>query len=188
MSGRGYHLRVGLAMARDYPLLGVGYDNYGWRYLEEYQYAVSGGRTLWNTARSAHNAYVQILADLGGIGLSLWFGMLGIIVFRVFQAWRYARSGRDRLSYYQVQAIGTAVALQVFAYGLYMQTHEEKILWILAGLTLVAARLVGSNAVEPNGRSARVGDALGWAQGAEAPATGAPRLTTGWATPQPFQK
>jgi O-antigen ligase len=90
-SSRGFHLRVGLAIARDHPLLGVGYGNYGYYFIEEYQFLVPGADGLYQSPRSPHSSYIGIAADLGAVGLALWLGLLGVGVVTIVRAMLAAR-------------------------------------------------------------------------------------------------
>lgn len=65
---RGYYWLAGLQMAAEYPVTGVGLDNFGERYA---QYKHERG---WEVRR-AHNHYIQLAAD-GGLPLLLSFLLL----------------------------------------------------------------------------------------------------------------
>lgn len=73
-------------MANDYPVFGVGLDNF--MYLFRY-YAPDPEQ-----ARVAHNTYLQILAEAGYVGLLLYLGLLGTS-FWTFESVRRRASRHD---------------------------------------------------------------------------------------------
>lgn len=141
-SSRGYHLRVGLAVAQDHPLLGVGYDNYGRYFTSEYQFQVRGAVKLWTSWRSPHSSHIGILANLGIIGLMLWVGLLGLGLVNSTRAWLAARRAGDLPTTALSEALITALGLHTLAYGWYMPNEQEKTLWMFLALSAVLVRLV----------------------------------------------
>jgi hypothetical protein len=138
-SSRGYHLRLGLAIARDEPVIGAGYRNYGHLFRDEYQFVVSGAGRVYMSRRSPHSAHIGMLADLGGIGFSLWMALLlGAGMIPAIRAWRRMASQRNAAPYLASQAITYAMGLQVFVYGWYADIDTGKVLWILLGLAAAA--------------------------------------------------
>lgn len=132
-SERGYHIRIALAIFRDHPVFGAGFDAYGPLFLE-YQQRVPGNPLWYRTFRSAHGTVWEVLANLGLVGLVL----LGVLVWNAWQRIRRARrnlslfgSGSNRAL--MVRAIGMAL-LVVLAYTLYANVHMEKMPWLLVGL------------------------------------------------------
>lgn len=73
--------RASWAMVKDYPM-GVGLDNYQWvspRYLEKRM--LTGGGTI----RSAHNTFLNTLAETGWPGFVLWLTAFGWVWFRLLR-------------------------------------------------------------------------------------------------------
>lgn len=141
-SSRGYHLRVGLALAEDHPLLGVGYDNYGRYFTSQYQFEVRGAVKLWTSWRSPHSSHIGILANLGIVGLMLWLGLLGLGLVNSIRAWLAARRAGDLPTTALAEAVITALGLHTLAYGWYMPNEEEKTLWMFLAMSVVLVRLV----------------------------------------------
>lgn len=174
-SDRGYHLRVGLAIARDHPFVGVGYNNYGYEFLHNYQYTVEGGNRLYGTIRSPHSSHIGIVADLGIIGLAIWLALLAVAAFKGLQAWRRTRRESSRFSdrHFLVQGLLYAFLLQAVPYGLYLPVQQQKIFWALLPTVFVLERLsrrqdsartvVQSDAVSAGERHRRPGVARGYA-------------------------
>lgn len=155
-SGRGYHLKVGLEIAKDNPVLGVGYNNYGVLFYEEYQYSVPGRNRLYYGSRSAHSSYIGMLADLGLVGLSLWLAILFVPLRSIVIAWRANRSRPPTNPAVLAQGLAVALSLHILAYALYMPNQNEKILWVIIAMCVAAGRLaVGSalNGQRPAGNA-----------------------------------
>jgi len=141
-SPRGYHLRVGLAILRDNPILGVGYGNYGLYFTEEYQFQVSGADRLYHSWRSPHSSYIGIAADLGFVGLAIWISLLLASVSAVWRAWLLSRRSDDETLIPLVQALAAMLALQVVAYGWYMPQQREKLFWLVLALCAAVWRIL----------------------------------------------
>jgi hypothetical protein len=142
-SARGYHLRVGIAIARDEPVISAGYRNYGYLFRDEYQFVVPGAGTVRRSVRSPHSSHVGMLADLGGVGFSLWLAVLfGAGLIPAIRAWRRSVQDPGDMPHLLSQTITYALGLHVFAYGFYAPNDREKILWILLGLAVAAWSLV----------------------------------------------
>ena len=127
--------QAALQMALDHPLLGVGPDNFRWRYGD---YA---GLQAWDTGIHANNLYLEMLADTGMIGLLafLWF------------SWRLAREGMWRLRNDQTDrswllGLGLVAGLATwYIHGFFDYFYEftptYMAFWLLVGLlTAVPAR------------------------------------------------
>lgn len=137
LSPRGYHLAVGMAILRDHPVVGVGYNNYGHFFRYQYQYVVPGADRLYLSHRDAHSSIVGILADLGVLGGLLWLTLLAMVVWsawRIFRSWKGRNASRAQAGF----ALFVAVGLQALPYALYDANQTSKLLWLLIGLSLGA--------------------------------------------------
>jgi hypothetical protein len=74
-----------LTLAQDFPLFGVGLGNFQTIYP---QYKTLTTPTLWE---HAHNDYVEMLADSGWVGVLLFFGGIGLVLFTIFKKWKQRR-------------------------------------------------------------------------------------------------
>jgi O-antigen ligase len=141
-SGRGYHLRIGLAIARDHPFIGAGYGNYGYLFRDEYQFQVSGEQKLYSGVRSPHSSYVGIAADLGAIGLATWLLLLGLCGASATRAWRRARAGGVHDLLALIEALVLMLGLHVFAYGFYAPNQTDKLLWLIMAMCMAVGYVV----------------------------------------------
>ncbi len=139
-SARGYHLKVALEVFRDHPIIGVGYRNFGYHFMDYYQHEISGKEKLYLSPRSAHSSYFAILADLGLVGIMLWMGVLITAYVNIRQAWRAVGTTTDSVASHAIQAVMFSFLLQI-PYGFYAIVQNEKLFWILLGLSVVVGRL-----------------------------------------------
>jgi O-antigen ligase len=133
-SARGYLMRVGVAMFRDRPVLGHGYDNFRPQ-TAVYQWEVPGSPYEYlRTGRSPHSSYIALLVGLGIVGLILWISIILAALSYVGRAWRSIRDP-DADPLFLVQALGIAIGLQLI-YGFYGIGHQDKIVWLFMGLAM----------------------------------------------------
>lgn len=145
-SARGYHLRVGLAIARAHPLIGVGYQNYGVHFKDEYQWFVPGYREVKITYRSPHSSYIGILADLGIVGTISWLILQLVVLVGVIRTWRRCRTTERYSQRVLTQAIMLSLGLYIFLLGWYMTVDGEKLFWLIIGMAVALRRVVPSTA------------------------------------------
>jgi O-antigen ligase len=76
------HWQTAVAMARDYPWLGVGFGNYPVRY-DDYAFP------NWPLALGhAHNYYLNVLAEVGLLGLGAYVWLWVVVVIHTFSLTR----------------------------------------------------------------------------------------------------
>jgi O-antigen ligase len=76
------HWQTAVAMARDYPWLGVGFGNYAVAYPD---YAFPN----WPLALGhAHNYYLNVMAEVGLLGLGAYLALWGVVVWHTFRLTR----------------------------------------------------------------------------------------------------
>jgi len=141
-SPRGYHLRIALAIARDHPLIGVGYGNYGYFFRDEYQFQVPGADRVYGSVRSPHSAYLGIAADLGAIGLASWLLLLGLCAMSGIRAWRRARTGGVRDLPALIETLVIMLGVHIFAYGFYTPDQMDKLLWMIMAMCIAVGYVV----------------------------------------------
>jgi O-antigen ligase len=135
--GRGY--------IRDNPVLGVGVGNFPIAegdFFEEHYEGTRGGK--WS---NAHNAYVQVYAELGLIGGSIFVGLLLFGALRSLRLWRGVRmAGGGRL-----HAPEYLASLAAFAVCAYFLSHAYFLpLLALLGIIATADRICAIVAPAPS--------------------------------------
>lgn len=136
LTGRENLWAVAIEMARDRPLLGHGHNSFGFVYL---QYRPTNHPMYCSTHGTAHNAYLQMVAGCGAIGLVVLSGLL----VSVFRAGHRALSTPDPERFFAVLgALGAVVGYLVYALVQEMfYVHALAMtFWVLAGL-IAAARV-----------------------------------------------
>lgn len=123
---------IGIELWASHPVLGVGPGNFPLHY--------AGTDFRWFPGREPmprqlHNSYMELLAETGLVGLSLFVGvMLGCLR----KAVAVARGGLPGASLAEALAYGFAGFLLA---SVFMPNEDTKFMWILPGLCLAAWRL-----------------------------------------------
>jgi hypothetical protein len=134
-SGRLDLWNVGWRMVQDEPLRGVGAGNFQEstiHYLLE-PGAIQEDEHIVGTPRVAHNTYLEIVAELGIVGLVLFGGLVaGCLLAAARAAVEFARRG-ERTG--EILSRGVTIALiATLVADLFGSRQFEKELWILLGL------------------------------------------------------
>ena len=119
--------KAGIKMFLDRPLLGVGVGGYETAYGVKY-----GGKSgPWF---SAHNAYVQVGAELGFFGILLY---LGLMFYVYAQANSFMKSSREE-NYLKWVSQGLKAALLAYAVGsFFLSVGHYPHLYLLLGIAIV---------------------------------------------------
>jgi O-antigen ligase len=136
--GRTSEAIVALRMFRDYPLLGVGRGNYPRLYQT---YSRRLGIDHRATERDAHSLYLEVIAETGIIGITL-FILIIVVVFRELnRATRLAkRIDRDDLITW---IAGIRYGLMGYLLGsIFLHGVTIRYLWLIMGFALVSAVMV----------------------------------------------
>jgi O-antigen ligase len=151
-SSRGYHLRIGLAIFRDHPILGAGYHSYGDHFLR-YQFEVAGADRLYRSRRSSHGSHWGLLADLGLVGISLWIALLVVVPIALIRGYRRLSRESANTERLLVLAILVSVALNI-PYGATAEIHKFKLFWFFIGMAIAASELSRQKLRAPTGHLA----------------------------------
>ena len=126
-------------MWRTHPLIGVGPGNFEMHYLG---YAPAIDLDQRAEPRSAHDLYLESLAETGIVGSVPFFALLG---WALVEAWRSRRATHDRLA---LLGEGTFVALVSFLItAITLHAGYPRYLWLFVGLALAAGRVRRRSAV-----------------------------------------
>jgi O-antigen ligase len=134
-TGRSDLWKIGWRMFEDEPIRGIGSGNFP---ISSIHYLVQPGVIerddfIISTPKVAHNTYLQILAELGLIGLALFFTIIGFSVRCALRAARWF--GRNGDTQMELVARGTIVALVgILTADFFISEMYGKQLWLMLGL------------------------------------------------------
>ena len=139
--------RIGLEMANDHPLTGVGLNNF--RIAEARYLAKSVNLTLVQQFRElrvvTHNTYLEILAELGAIGLALFLGVVLLAVGIALRSLRTFSEFGDPSTDHLVRGMIVGVVGLLAAYT-FLSGQYEKQLWLLLGVLAAIPTVSGHTA------------------------------------------
>ncbi len=118
MQDRYYMWRIGWRIFLEHPIIGNGFNTFFAKFKEfreEKEYKNKKGSY-------AHNGYLQIAADTGIIGLTVFLLLIGKAFFTIF---RYIRKNEDR--FYRTFAIGLAAGLAAFLMHSFFDTNLQSL-------------------------------------------------------------
>jgi O-antigen ligase len=141
--------KIALQMTRAHPVRGVGLGNFP--ALESQYFTTNLNVVQVGSLRRlelvVHNTYLEVLVELGIVGLVLFSALLAMTIGRAVAL--LAQPGRDGSARLLARAITAATAgimtSQVFNSGEY-----SKQLWVLLGMALAAASLGSQTRREPS--------------------------------------
>ena len=143
-SSRIHHWLGAVAIFNDYPLLGAGYGNFGYQFLD-YQFSVSPKYVqriygIHDKLRSPHSTFFGILAELGLVGTALWFWLLIAAFLDIRKSWTVSSRAPTSSQKGLVKAVFYSLLASTM-FGFLIITHLDKLLWVLLGLSAVLRRL-----------------------------------------------
>ena len=149
-TGRTDIWKVGLRMVKANPVLGVGAGNYPnstIHYLLE-PGTIMRSDFIVDDPKVAHNVYLQVLAELGVVGLVLFLGLLAYVLRGLLIAARRFDRGGDRSMEVLSRALLIALC-GLLASAFFSSAIYSKQLWLLLALALA----IGAMAAERYGPS-----------------------------------
>ncbi|MFN8163283.1 MAG: O-antigen ligase family protein [Solirubrobacterales bacterium] len=132
LSGAGRHefWRVAIDAFGEKPLIGHGAGTY--------QFSWDQLRSISVPVRDAHSLYLEAFAELGIVGGLIVLGMVGVLLWTGFAAWRAGRGGQREL---YAALLGTILAFAVgAAIDWFWEIAAVGVIFFLASGVLVAAR------------------------------------------------
>lgn len=138
--GRLHFWRIAWLMAKDNPL-GVGLRNYD--YVYDYYDDSSGA---YGRSRSVHNSHIQVLAEIGFLGLALWIAIFMYAFWVCFRI-RYSASVQSGLSdeerhFFLVMANAFAASMMAFIVGgAFISSANNELTWLTFALVAVLDRI-----------------------------------------------
>lgn len=150
---------AGVLMFLDHPLLGVGPGGYA-GLVERYAGQVP---QLWDIQATPHNAYVQMAAETGAIGLAAFVAFLGAVLLVLVRSLRSVRRGRPAAAHHDLSlrravlwAFATACFAGFFVWPFSHGAGQAVMLVVGVGVALAAEceRAPGARAASGAGREA----------------------------------
>jgi putative inorganic carbon (hco3(-)) transporter len=136
-------LAATLAFA-EHPIVGVGPGLFPAYYP---RYAGQIGIKVEHSDRQAHNLFVGIAAELGIVGLTLFLGIVWVVMRDLVRARRRLLATRP-----DIANLATGFALAIVAYlatGLFLHLAFERYYWLLIGLAAATAWIALREGTEP---------------------------------------
>jgi O-antigen ligase len=124
-------------MFTDYPLIGVGLDNYKVHYQ---QYSRQLGVDPRREARDPHSLYLELAAEQGLLGLAAF----GVMMWIVFRGLHQASQDFYRAGMPDYVNITVALAIGLIAYliaSTFLHLLIPRFLWLLIGITLAVPQI-----------------------------------------------
>ncbi|MCP3875281.1 MAG: hypothetical protein GY699_19275 [Desulfobacteraceae bacterium] len=141
LSSRWVMQKVGFDIFKKNWCLGVGYGNYGVEFAKDSNWLSDLIATLGRVGSAydpdklgAHNMFLEIAVETGVIGFIVFIIMLLVAIKTLYDIERYCRSqSDDRLA---DLAVVLQIGLSGFLFlGFFLHALDQKILWVLLGLT-----------------------------------------------------
>jgi O-antigen ligase len=117
--------RVALQMFRDHPWLGIGLGNYKTAFVNYFQGKVDG-QWVWH---SAHNLYLQTLAERGGAGLAALVLLLGALAWRSYER---VRQDPSPWNLWALSSMGAFLAMNLTEVALQVEMVATLVFFIWA--------------------------------------------------------
>ena len=135
-TGRTDIWKVGWRMVESQPMHGVGAGNFqdaSIHFLLVEPGALERDEFIVDEPAVAHNLYLQILAELGIVGLVLFLGVIGASLWAsVKAAWSFSRTGAQSMELISRAVVISMVA--VLAADFFLSNQFDKRLWLLVAL------------------------------------------------------
>ncbi len=156
-NGRQDLWRVGWRMVRAHPVQGVGAGNFP---VSSVHYLLQPGRTtedslIVDQPKVPHNIYLNVLAELGVVGITLFAAILASCLWSALAAARtFARSGDVTA---EILARGVFLALVCYVVADFFSSQLfSKQLWLLLAIGLALREVAVRSTVSPLGRVFRL--------------------------------
>jgi O-antigen ligase len=134
-TGRSDLWKIGWRMFEDKPITGIGSGNFpisSIHYLLE-PGAIERDEFIVSTPKVTHNTYLQILAELGIVGLAMFLGIIGFAISCALKAARWF--GRHGDTQMELLSRGMIVALVgILTADFFISEQYGKQLWLMLGL------------------------------------------------------
>ena len=122
IQGRHGLANIGIKIAIDNPIFGVGHDQLR---------SFTGGSY-------AHSNVIEVLANTGFLGFFVYYSAWMVIAFRLILAWKIRIFNLAKIYLYLVMMIG----LVILVYELFSVTYYDKVYWIILSIVLYSTEFI----------------------------------------------
>jgi O-antigen ligase len=134
-AGRADAWRIAIEMAEDHPLIGVGLNNFP---VVQSEYVAGSvnlvyGQLFRELSVAAHNTYLQILSELGVVGLALLLAVALLTMFVAIGSLRQLSAYRDPETDRLVRGLIVAAVGLLMSFA-FLSGQYEKQLWLVLGV------------------------------------------------------
>lgn len=154
-SGRTDIWTVGWRMAKDNPVTGVGSDNFAnstVRYLLE-PGRLTRSELIVDKPKQAHNVYLQVLTELGAVGLALFLAVLAFVLSPLLPAARMFASSGERSLDILSRALFIALCGQFTALTFSTAIYNKQ-LWLQLAMAVALAGMARDRAAATQANAA----------------------------------
>ena len=140
--GRATEMLAVFSVFVDHPLFGVGPGQYPHFYSVSYQTGLEGAFRQIYEPRRGHSLYLEMAAETGLIGLSVFLAIVLRILFQLAHVRRRWAESRPQLS-----CLATSLALSLIAYlaaAIFLHLSFERYYWFLIALSSAALQILAS--------------------------------------------
>jgi O-antigen ligase len=138
LRGRATETLAGLEMIKQHPFLGVGLNNYTVHYLS---YAKGLGLAPTATVRAAHSLYIEVAAETGLLGLSVFLVLLGTMAKNIIDSWKKLKGARRDDLARMVAAVGAGIFGYLTA-SIFIHSAYPRYFWLLVGIAFSIPNIV----------------------------------------------
>ncbi len=138
--GRTSELTVGWLMFRDHPLLGVGLHNYPSNYQ---RYSRELGLDPRREARAPHSLYLEIMSELGLLGIATFGALLWNMFVGMYRA-RTALQANGKEEYAEMLASLSIGLVGYLTAAVFLHAAYPRFFWLLVGVALAAPQIAQS--------------------------------------------
>ena len=147
-AGRSDEWRIALKIAGRKPLQGVGFGNFQ---VVEPTYVTSSLNLLKPgyviSGLEVHNTYLELLSELGAVGLSLFLGLVALALTGALQAGKRFESAGDAAAGALCRGLAVAAMGMLTAY-FFLSGEYQRQLWLVLGLLAAASALRPPEAID----------------------------------------
>lgn len=148
----------GLEMAKEHPVLGIGYENWMQYYYLFYRDSPISDAYDVHTVQVPHNIFIQCMAELGYVGLAVFLCTIAANLFVNYQTRKIVRTGLappDTFITHMAYAMDGAMLSYLVA-GFFVTVLYYPFFWVNLALTVALNHIAKRNAAEATIAARRV--------------------------------